>query len=62
VRRLDDHRLPKSKEERQAEAEKIGVDGRHELLDAVLPAPHNRKPAKRVYQTTSPMCRPPRLR
>ena len=26
--------LPKSKEERQAEAEKIGVDG-HELLDAV---------------------------
>ena len=34
VRRLDDHRLPKSKEERQAEAEKIGVDG-HELLDAV---------------------------
>ena len=35
VRRLDDHRLPKSKEERQAEAERIGADG-HELLDAVL--------------------------
>jgi transposase len=35
VRRLDDHRLPKSKEERQAEAESIGADG-HELLDAVL--------------------------
>jgi transposase len=31
VRRLDDHRLPKSKEERQAEAEKIGADG-YELL------------------------------
>jgi transposase len=35
ARRLDDHRLPKGKEERQAEAEKIGADG-HELLDAVL--------------------------
>jgi transposase len=35
VRRLDDHRLPKSKEDRQAEAERIGADG-HELLDAVL--------------------------
>jgi transposase len=34
VRRLDDHQLPKSKEERQAEAEKIGADG-YELLDAV---------------------------
>jgi transposase len=33
VRRLDDHRLPKSKEARQAEAEKIGADGQ-ELLDA----------------------------
>lgn len=35
ARRIDDHRLPKSKEDRQAEAERIGVDG-HELLDAVL--------------------------
>lgn len=34
VRRLDDHRLPKSKEARQAEGEKIGVDGQ-ELLDAI---------------------------
>jgi transposase len=34
VRRLDDHRLPEGKEERQAEAERIGADG-HELLDAV---------------------------
>jgi transposase len=35
VRRLDDQRLPKSKEERQAEAEKIGADG-YELLGDVL--------------------------
>ena len=35
VRRLDDHRLPKSKEARKAEAETIGDDG-YELLDAVL--------------------------
>lgn len=36
AQRLDDHRLPKkSKEERQAEAERIGADG-NELLDAVL--------------------------
>jgi transposase len=35
VRRLDDHRLPKSKEDRQTEAERIGADG-HELLDSVL--------------------------
>jgi transposase len=34
VRRLDDHRLPKSKEARQGEGEKIGADG-HELLDAI---------------------------
>ena len=34
VRRLDDHRLPKSKEARQGEGEKIGADGR-ELLDAI---------------------------
>jgi transposase len=34
VRRLDDHRLSKSKEARQAEGEKIGADG-HELLDAI---------------------------
>lgn len=34
VRRLDEHRLPKSKEARQAEGEKIGADG-HELLDAI---------------------------
>jgi transposase len=34
VRRLDDHRLPKSKEARQAEGEKIGADGQ-ELLDAI---------------------------
>jgi transposase len=34
VRRLDDHRLPKSKEARQVEGEKIGVDGQ-ELLDAI---------------------------
>jgi transposase len=34
VRRLDDHRLPKSKEERQAEAQKIGADG-YVLLDVV---------------------------
>jgi transposase len=34
VRRLDDHRLPKSKEARQAEGENIGADGR-KLLDAV---------------------------
>jgi transposase len=35
TRRLDDHRLPKSKEERKAEAEKIGADG-YKLLDDVL--------------------------
>ncbi len=35
VRRLDDHRLPKSKEARQAESEKIGADGQEELLDAI---------------------------
>jgi len=35
VRRLDDEKLPKSKEARQEEAEKIGVDG-YELLDEVL--------------------------
>jgi transposase len=35
VSRLDDHRLPKGKEVRQAEAEKIGTDG-HELLGEVL--------------------------
>jgi transposase len=34
ARRLDDHRLPKSKEARQGEGEKIGADG-HELLDAI---------------------------
>ena len=34
VRRLDDHRLPKSKEARQAEGEKIGADGK-KLLDAI---------------------------
>jgi len=34
VRRLDDHRLPKSKEARQGVGEKIGADGR-ELLDAI---------------------------
>ena len=34
VRRLDDAKLPKGKEARQAEAEEIGADG-HELLDAV---------------------------
>jgi len=34
VRRLDDHRLPKSKEARQAEGEKIGSDGQ-ELLDSI---------------------------
>lgn len=34
MRRLDDHRLPKGKEERRAEVEKIGADG-YELLDAV---------------------------
>ncbi len=33
--RLDDHRLPKGKEVRQAEAEKIRTDG-HELLGEVL--------------------------
>jgi len=35
IRRLDDEKLPKSKEERQAEAEKIGADG-YELLGDVL--------------------------
>ena len=35
IRRLDDEKLPKSKEERQAEAEKIGADG-YELLSDVL--------------------------
>jgi transposase len=35
IRRLDDHRLPKSKEERQTEAEKIGADG-YELLGDVF--------------------------
>lgn len=35
IRRLDDHRLPKSNEERQAEAERIGADG-HALLGYVL--------------------------
>lgn len=35
VRRPDDGKLPKSKEARQEEAEKIGIDG-HELLDEVL--------------------------
>jgi transposase len=34
VRRLDDHRLPKSKEARKVEGEKIGADGQ-ELLDAI---------------------------
>jgi transposase len=34
ARRLNDHRLPKSKEARQAEGKNIGADGR-ELLDAV---------------------------
>jgi transposase len=34
VRRLDDHRLPKSEEARQAEGEKIGADGQ-ELVDAI---------------------------
>ncbi|HEV2121638.1 MAG TPA: hypothetical protein VGW38_02550, partial [Chloroflexota bacterium] len=34
VRRLDDHRLPKSKDARQAAGEQIGADG-HELLDAI---------------------------
>jgi transposase len=34
VRRLDDHRLPRSKEARQDEGEKIGADGR-ELLDVI---------------------------
>ncbi|MBA3791757.1 MAG: IS1182 family transposase [Rubrobacter sp.] len=34
ARRLDDHRLPKSKEARQGEGEKIGADG-HELLKAI---------------------------
>src|SRR5687768_3525632 len=34
VRRLDDEKLPKSKEARQGEAEKIGADG-HELLEAI---------------------------
>ena len=34
VRRFDNHRLPKSKEARQAEGEKIGADG-HGLLDAI---------------------------
>ena len=35
VRRLDEHRLPKGKEARRAEAESIGNDG-YELLDSVL--------------------------
>jgi transposase len=35
VRRLDDEKLPKGKEARQAEAEKIGADG-YELLGEVL--------------------------
>jgi transposase len=35
IRRLDDEKLPKRKEERQAEAEKIGADG-YELLGDVL--------------------------
>jgi transposase len=35
VRRFDDHRLPKGKEARIEEGERIGVDGR-ELLEAVL--------------------------
>ena len=35
VRRLDEHRLPKGKEVRRAEAESIGNDG-YELLDTVL--------------------------
>lgn len=35
IRRLDDHRLPKSKEARQAEAEKIGADGYRLLGDAL---------------------------
>jgi transposase len=35
IRRLDDEKLPKSKEERHAEAEKIGADG-YELLSDVL--------------------------
>jgi transposase len=34
ARRLDDHRLPKSKEARRDEAEKMGADG-HELLEAI---------------------------
>jgi transposase len=34
IRRLDDEKLPKSKEARQAEGEKIGADGQ-ELLDAI---------------------------
>jgi transposase len=34
ARRLDDHRLPKSKEARQGEGEKIGADG-HKLLDDI---------------------------
>jgi transposase len=35
VRRLDDEKLPKSKQARQEEAQKIGVDG-YELVDEVL--------------------------
>lgn len=35
IRRLDDEKLPKSKEARQEEAEKIGTDG-YELLDEIL--------------------------
>ncbi len=34
ARRFDDHRLPKSKDARMEEGEKIGVDG-HALLDAI---------------------------